>query len=72
MKHYLVYYECPCMGRIPELFEAENDDQADEHAWIESCHNAHYTNGGYDLYRLEYDHHAHTDILVPVVGGGEE
>lgn len=67
MKNYLAMYEVPCYGRVPSVFEAENDEQAEEHAWKVSSSSEHFSSGNYELYRIDYDNHAHADILVPVV-----
>lgn len=72
MVHYLAIHEAPCVGTCPVTFDATNDQDAENIAWIDSCNCPDLVAGGYDLYRIVYNPYAHTHILVPVEPIDEE
>lgn len=67
MSYYLAMHEAPCVGVAPVTFEAENDQDAENIAWIDSCNCPDLVVGGYDLYRITYNHMTHKHELTPVV-----
>ena len=69
MKKYLLVFECPCVGSNEEIIEAKNDRMAVARAWAKSCTNSNYVVGSYDVYRLAYDHKAHSHTLERVDEG---
>lgn len=67
MSYYLAMHEAPCVGVAPVTFEAENDQDAENIAWIDSCNCPDLVVGGYDLYRITYNPMTHKHELTPVV-----
>ena len=67
MSYYLAMHEAPCVGVAPVTFEAENDQDAENIAWIDSCNCPDLVVGGYDLYRITYNPVTHKHELTPVV-----
>lgn len=65
--HYLAIHEAPCVGTVPFAFDAENDQVAENRAWIDSCNCPDLVIGSYDLYRIVYNPVTHKHELVPVV-----
>lgn len=66
MSYYLAIHEAPCVGVAPVTFEAENDQDAENIAWIDSCNCPDLVVGGYDLYRIVYNPHTHLYELAVV------
>ena len=66
MKKYLAIHEAPCVGTCEVLFEAKDDQEADNRAWEDSVSNPYFTTGGYDLYWLHWSHDTHQYILTLV------
>ena len=66
MSMYLAIHEAPCVGVAPVAFEADTDAQAEVYAFEQSVTNEYFVIGGYDLYRITYNHMTHKHELTPV------
>lgn len=60
---YLVVFEAPCVGTSEEIVGFPTDKDASDWAWEHSCNVREYLPGAYDIYRLTYNHEAHTHQL---------
>ena len=67
MSYYLAIHEAPCVGVAPVAFEADTDAQAELFAFEQSVTDPQFVIGGYDLYRITYNHMTHKHELTPVV-----
>ncbi len=63
--YFLAIHEVPCFGTLPLVIEADTYEQAYDIAFDQSC-KPHHVMGGFDLYRITYDHTKHSHTLRDV------
>lgn len=72
MAYYLAIHEAPCVGVDPVTFEADNDREAEDIAFVQSMDCREYATGCYDLYRIPWNPTEHKHELSMVVPDDEQ